>query len=101
MAFLIEHSHSLEQAAQKEAAEKFAVRAQNDEQMNSLVHLTWNWADEGRVMALDLKGKVKIKGELRLESGKVVIELKLPFLAKPFGGIIRRRIEENLKEIFV
>ena len=101
MAFLIEHPHSLEEAAQKEAAEKFAVRAQNDEQMNSLVHLNWNWADEGRVMALDLRGKVRIKGEMRLEAGKVVIELKLPFIARPFGRIIRRRIEANLKEIFV
>ena len=100
MALKIEQRHGLEGDAATAAAEKFAEKAQNDEQMNKYVNLNWEWAVPGKKMSLDLKGRVKIKGELRLEAGKVVIELNLPLLAKPFGGIVRDRVEKNLKDIF-
>ncbi|GAB4307670.1 MAG: hypothetical protein Kow0090_22350 [Myxococcota bacterium] len=101
MALKIEHRHKLDGDAATTAAEKFALEAQNDPQMTKYVNLDWVWRNRGIEMDLDLKGRVKIKGFLKLEPGRVLVELDLPLLAKPFAGVVKERVQKALETVFV
>ena len=101
MALKIERNHALDETGAKEAAEKFVHHAQKDEYMNKYVKLEWNWSNPGKEIALLLTGRVKITGKMKLERGRVVIELDIPLLARPFSGTIKERIEQGLIKTFV
>ena len=40
-----------------------------------------------------------IKGTLEVNDSQLILDAKLPFLAKPFEGMIRSRIEQELDHI--
>ncbi len=65
----------------------------------SNVHSAWNDNKDYMSFSFDAKG-FTLEGSMAITDNIIIIEGKVPFLARPFQGIAESRIKSQLEEIF-
>ncbi|OGJ11882.1 hypothetical protein A3K62_02810 [Candidatus Pacearchaeota archaeon RBG_16_35_8] len=62
------------------------------------VYTSWNSSKDIMGFSFDIRG-FTLRGNMILQNGLVIIDGKVPFLARPFQGKAEKRIKAKLEEI--
>lgn len=96
MRIAVPHNTTKDQARQRVEQKLGQLLGQFSHHAEDLQH---EWAGD----TLRFKGKARglsVEGTVEITSAEVIIDGKLPFIAKPFEGKIRQAVEQEAEKMF-